>query len=86
MMQQRLQETEEKQSNQGFKSKLESLKSEKVEEATTKIVNFKLRVGCGCMGEYRWYRAEVPIDNPLKDGDYVDKFEDWMSNIQKRRV
>ena len=86
MMQQRLQETEEKKSNQGFKSKLESLKSEKVEEATTKIVNFKLQVGCGCIGEYRWYHAEVPIYSSLKDGDYVDEFKDWMSNVQKGRV
>lgn len=86
MMQQRLRETEEKQSNQGFKSKLESLKSEKVEKATTRVVNFKLQVGCGCSGEYRWYHAEVPIDSSIKDGDYVDEFEDWMSNVQEGRV
>lgn len=83
MMQQRLQETEEKQSNQGFKSKLDSLKSEKVEKATTRIVNFKLQVGCGCGGEYRRYHAEVPIDSPITDGDYVGEFEDWMSDVQK---
>lgn len=83
MIQQRLQEAEEKQSNQSFKSKLDSLKSEKVEKATTRIVNFKLQVGCGCGGEYRHYHAEVPIDSPITDGDYVDEFEDWMSNVQE---
>lgn len=83
MIQQRLQEAEEKQSNQGFKSKLESLKREKVEKATTRVVNFRLQVGCGCGGEYRQYHAEVPIDSSLKDGDYVGEFEDWMSNVQE---
>lgn len=83
MMQQRLRETEEKQSNQGFKSKLDSLKSEKVEKATTRIVNFKLEVGCGCGGEYRKYHAEVPIDSPITDGDYVGRVKHWMSNIQE---
>ena len=83
MIQQRLQEAEEKQSNQGFKSKLDSLKREKVEKATTRVVNFKLQVGCGCGGEYRKYHAEVPIDSYLKDGGYVGDFEDWMSNVQE---
>lgn len=83
MIQQRLQEAEEKQSNQSFKSKLDSLKREKVEKATTRVVNFKLQVGCGCGGEYRKYHAEVPIDSHLKDGGYVDDFEDWMSNVQE---
>lgn len=83
MIQQRLQEAEEKQSNQGFKSKLESLKREKVEKATTRVVNFRIQVGCGCSGEYKQYHAEVPIDNYLEDGDYVSEFEDWMSNVQE---
>ena len=83
MIQQRLQEAEEKQNNQGFKSKLDSLKREKVEKATTRVVNFRLQVECGCGGEYRQYHAEVPIDSSLKDGDYVGEFEDWMSNVQE---
>ena len=83
MIQQRLQEAEEKQSNQGFKSKLDSLKREKVEKATTRVVNFKIQVGCGCGGEYRKYHAEVPIDSYLEDGDYVGNFEDWMSNVEE---
>ena len=83
MIQKRLEETEEKQSNQGFKSEFEKLKSEKVEEANTKVVNFRIRVGCGCGGNYKKYHADVPIGQDIEDGDYVDDFEDWMSNIEE---
>lgn len=83
MIQQRLQETEEKQSNQGLEAKFKELKSKEVERATTKVVNFKVQVGCGCGGSYEKYHAEVPIDEPVKDGDYFDDFKDWMSNVEE---
>lgn len=83
MIQKHLEETEEKQSNQGFKSEFEKLKSEKVEEANTKVVNFRVLVGCGCGGNYKKYHADVPIDQDIDDGDYVSDFEDWMSNIEE---
>lgn len=82
MIQNHIQETEKKQSNQGLKAEFEKLKSEKVEKATTKIVNFKIQVGCGCGGSYEKYHAEVPIDKDIDNGDYVD-FKPWMENIEK---
>ena len=82
MMQKYLQETERKQSNQGLKEEFEKLKSEKVEKATTKIVNFYVAVGCGCGGNYDRYHAEVPIDANIADGDHLSDFESWMDNIE----
>lgn len=83
MIQLRSQETEVKQSNQGLEAKFNELKSKEVEKATTRIVNFKVQVGCGCGDEYKKYHAEVPIDKPVKDGDYFDYFKDWMSNVKE---
>ena len=83
MIQKRLEGTEEKQSNQGFKSEFEKLRSEKVEEANSKVVNFYLQVGCGCGGNYEKYHAEVPIGQDIDDGDYISDFEDWMSNVER---
>ena len=83
MMQQYLQETERKQSNQGLKEEFEKLKSEKVEKATTKIVNFYVAVGCGCGGNYEKYHAEVPIDAHIDDEDHLSDFESWMDNIER---
>ena len=83
MIQKHIQETEKKQSNQGLKAEFEKLKSEKVEKATTKIVNFKVLVGCGCGGSYAKYHAEVPIDKDIDNGDYYGGFEPWMENIKE---
>lgn len=83
MIQKRLEGTEEKQSNQGFKSEFEKLRSEKVEEANTKVVNFYLQVGCGCGSNYEKYHAEVPIGQDIDDGDYISDFKDWMSNVER---
>ena len=82
MIQNYIQETEKKQSNQGLKEEFEKLKSKKVEKATTKIVNFKVKVGCGCGGSYDMYHAEVPINKNIDNGDYAD-FMPWMQNIEK---
>ena len=83
MMQKYLQETERKQSNQSLKKEFEKLKSEKVERATTKIVNFYVAVGCGCGGNYDKYHAEVPIDANIDDGDHLSDFKSCMDNIER---
>lgn len=82
MMQKYLQETERKQSNQGLKEEFEKLKSEKVERATTKIVNFYIAVGCGCGGNYDKFHAEVPIGISVREGQHFGDFEPWMDNIE----
>lgn len=82
MIQKHIQETE-KQNNQSLKAEFEKLKEEKVEKATTKIVNFNVLVGCGCGGSYEKYHAEVPIAVGIDDGDYLDGFKPWMGNITK---
>jgi lipid II:glycine glycyltransferase (peptidoglycan interpeptide bridge formation enzyme) len=73
-----LQQTEE----EDLVSEFEAIKNKKVEKATTRIVNIKIRVGCGCGGSYDKYHVEVPIDSDIEDGDYFDDFEDWMDNIE----
>lgn len=83
MIQQRLQETKEKRSNQGLEAKFNELKSKEVEKATTRVVNFKVRVGCGCGGKYEHYHAEVPIDSSIENGDYFYDFQSEMSNIKE---
>lgn len=83
MIQQRLQETEEKHSNQGLKAEFNELKSKEVEKATTKVVNFKVQVGCGCGGGYKNYHAEVPIDSHIESGDYLSDFQSEMTNIEE---
>lgn len=65
----------------GLKNKFEELKGKEVGKATTKIVNIKIQVGCGCGGNYEKYNVEVPIDKNVDDGDYFDDFEPWMTNI-----
>ena len=72
--------TEENKSTQSFKEEFEEIKSEKVEKANTKIINFYMVVGCGCGGNYAKYHAEVPIDS-IGDGAYFKDFQPWMKNI-----
>lgn len=83
MMNQIYKKTEENKSTQSFKEEFEELKSEKIEKATTKIVNFNVLVGCGCGGSYEKYHAEVPIDKNINNGDYLRDFEPWMHNVEE---
>lgn len=76
-------EKEETKSNQRLMEEFEKLSSKKVEKATTKIVNVKKFVGCGCGGAHEKFNVEVPADNPISNGDYIDKFSDDMFNIKK---
>lgn len=86
MIQKHIHQETEKQNNQGLKglkAEFEKLKSEQVEKATTKIVNFNIIVSCGCGGIYKKYHAEVPIAAGINDGDYLDNFKPWMDNVEE---
>ena len=80
MMNQIYEKTEENKSIQSFKEEFEEIKSEKVEKADTKIINFYMVVGCGCGSNYVKYHAEVPIDY-IGDGAYFKDFQPQMKNI-----
>lgn len=73
---------EEKSSNQDLlKEEFESIKNKEVEKATTKVVNFYYHSSCGCGGtSTKKYHATVPIDNPIKDGDTIDFYDDANRN------
>lgn len=70
--------------NEDLKKKFEEIKSKPVEQADTRIVNVKMRVGCGCGGSYDWFHGEVPIDSSIEDGDYIDSLEE-IGNPQSGR-
>jgi hypothetical protein len=74
--------TLQKNEDEDLKSEFEAIKNKEVEKATTKIVNIKVRVGCGCGGSYDRYHVEVPADSEVEDGDYFDDIEDWMDNVE----
>ena len=63
-----------------LKAKFEAEKQNKVEEASTRIVNFKVAVGCGCGGSYEWYHGEVPINSDIHDGDRYYSIPDAVIN------
>lgn len=68
--------SKEKEKNEDLKKKFEEIKNKPIEQADTRIVNVKKRVGCGCFGEYEWFHGEVPIDSSIEDGDYIDSLEE----------
>ena len=76
-------ETLQQNEEEDLKAEFEAIKNKEVEKATTKIVNIKIRVGCGCGGSYDKYHVEVPIDSEVEDGDYFDDFEDWMDDAEE---
>lgn len=63
---------EQEEKNKELQKKFQEIKNKPVEEATTRIVNVKYRVGCGCGGSYDWFHGEVPIDSDIEDGHYID--------------
>lgn len=67
---------EAKNSSQNLKKKFEDLKNKKVEKASTRIVNFYVKVGCGCGGSYDKYHAEVPVDSKYKEREIYSDFPD----------
>lgn len=68
-----------------LKNQFEAEKQNKVEEASTRIVNFKVAVGCGCGGNYEWYHGEVPADSDIQDGDRFYDMPSEVNNIQSGR-
>ena len=68
--------------NSSLMSEFEKIKSKEIEKASTKTINIKVMVGCGCGGSYDKYHVDVPVDSEYEDGDYFDEIEDWMDNIE----
>lgn len=68
-----------------IKAKFEAEKQKKVEKANTRIVNFKVAVGCGCGGRYEWYHGEVPNDSSITENAYFDNIPDDITNIHSGR-
>lgn len=88
MLQKKLSNSQEKEDKKkaSLKSKFEAEKQNKVEKTSTRIVNIKVVVGCGCGGDYRWYHGEVPADSSISDGDYFDEIPDIMTNVESGRI
>lgn len=66
-------ETEKKNSKQSLKERFEEIKSKEVKKSS-KTINFKKIVGCGCGGSYEKFHAEFPIDANVED---FSKLDDW---------
>jgi hypothetical protein len=66
-------ETEQKNSKQSLKERFEEIKSKEIKKSS-KTVNFKKIVGCGCGGSYEKFHAEFPIDADVED---YARLEDW---------
>lgn len=71
--------------NKELEKKFQEIKNKSVEEANTRIVNVKMRVGCGCGGSYDWFHGEVPIDSDIEEGDYVDDFSGFIGDVEEGR-
>lgn len=67
---------EQQKKNKELQKKYQAIKEKPVEEANTRIVNVRMRVGCGCGGSYDWFHGEVPTDSNINDGDYIDSLGD----------
>lgn len=69
-------ETEKKNSKQSLKERFEEIKSKEVKKSS-KTINFKKIIGCGCGGSYEKFHAEFPIDADVKN---FAKLDDWDLN------
>ena len=74
---------QEEQKKKDLFQEFNAIKEKEIEKADTRIVNIKIRTGCGCGGSYDKYHVEVPIDYYISNGDYFDDIEDWMENIEE---
>lgn len=74
---------QEEQKKKDLFQEFNAIKEKEIEKVTTRIVNIKIRTGCGCSGSYDKYHVEVPIDSYVSNGDYFDDIEDWMENIEE---
>lgn len=66
-------ETEKKNSKQSLKERFEEIKSKEVKKSS-KTINFKKIVGCGCGSSYEKFHAEFPLDADVED---FYKLNDW---------
>ena len=82
-MKQKYLKNQEEQKKKDFSQEFNAIREKKIEEATTKIVNIKIRTGCGCGGSYDKYHVEVPVDSKVQNGQYFSDIEDWMENIEE---
>lgn len=65
-----------------LREQFENARNKQVKKADTRIVNIKVRVGCGCGGAYEKYNIEVPMNSPIKNGQYFSDFDDDWKNVK----
>ena len=82
-MKQKYLKNQEEQKKKDFSQEFNAIREKKIEEATTKIVNIKIRTGCGCGGSYDKYHVEVPIDSKVYNGEYFGDIENKKKNIEE---
>ena len=82
-MKQKYLKNQEEQKKKDLSQEFNAIKEKEIEKANTRIVNIKIRTGCGCGGSYDKYHVEVPIDSKIYDGQYFSDIEDWMENIEE---
>lgn len=66
-------EAEQNNSKRSLKERFEEIKSKEIKKSS-KTINFKKIIGCGCGGSYERFHAEFPIDADVEDGQ---KLDDW---------
>lgn len=69
-------EAEQNNSKRSLKERFEEIKSKEIKKSS-KTINFKKIIGCGCGGSYEKFHAEFPIDYSVEDGQ---KLDDWDLN------
>ena len=69
-------EAEQNNSKRSLKERFEEIESKEIKKSS-KTVNFKKIVGCGCGGSYEKFHAEFPVDANVEDGSRLD---DWDLN------
>lgn len=67
-------ETEKKNGKQSLKERFEEIKSKEIKKST-KTVNFKKIISCGCGGSYEKFHAEFPIDADVEDYSKLDVWD-----------
>ncbi len=71
----------EEQESLDFSAEFQKLKSEKVEEATTREISVHFAAGCGCGKKYYETTLRISEGVPLDNGDYVSK--DYVKFLKK---
>jgi len=71
----------EEQESLDFSAEFQKLKSEKVEEATTREISVQFATGCGCGGDYHETTLRISEGVPLDNGDYVS--EKYIKNLRR---